>query len=545
MPPVRAMRPMAATYVPGSRPPTRYSLGCALEERGPRSRITAAGRPKPSVRRRGTERRAEETTPRHRTARLGAQDGRGPADEGEAARLGRARGPPTPTWPRSRPRRGRRASSRGSPLPIAAAEERPGRRARGRGTGRAPRGPRGARARGSRRELSAGPPARPRDTSSAWSSRQLRVEGQGEDLPARPSRRPAGRRALPPSGRERRLQVERDRIVDERPDPPLLERRGQGVASRVAHHEEVVDRACVGLLLGQDEAGTVQRREVERRRCSAACRVQRSRCGELDAQDRGLQLVEPAVEPDDLVAVAVALAAVAQPAERAPRASGSFTSTAPPSPSAPEVLGRVEARARRPAPPSVPTAPALVARRRGPGRRPRPAGCRVRRGELEERAQVGRMAVEVHRKERLRPRRERRARPRAGSSVQRRRVDVGEHRRAPRRAIASAREGGRDRGASTTSSPGADAERRRARAASPRCRSPPRRRPAPPSAGASSRSKASTSGPRMNQPESSTRAIAASISGAAPRRGRAKSHERRPAAARAEPVTGSAPGASR
>ena len=40
--------------------------------------------------------------------------------------------------------------------------------------------------------------------------------------------------------------------------PRSLERRGERVAARVAHHEEVVDGAGVGLLRGQADAAAVE-----------------------------------------------------------------------------------------------------------------------------------------------------------------------------------------------------------------------------------------------------------------------------------------------
>ena len=76
---------------------------------------------------------------------------------------------------------------------------------------------------------------------------ELGIERQREDLARGPlhDRQVA---ALAAEDRERRLQVQRDREVDERADPALLERLGERVAPRVAHHVEVRDRAGVGLL---------------------------------------------------------------------------------------------------------------------------------------------------------------------------------------------------------------------------------------------------------------------------------------------------------
>ena len=112
----------------------------------------------------------------------------------------------------------------------------------------------------------------------------------------------------------------------------------------------------------------------------------------------------------------------------------------------------------------------------------------------------------------------------AGRDVQGLRIEVREHRPRPGAQHGQGREGGgQGRGDDLV------ARLRRpappARAGWPPCRWRPRPRAARPSACASSRSKASPSGPRMNQPESSTRASAASISGRRARTWALKSHE--------------------
>ena len=201
----------------------------------------------------------------------------------------------------------------------------------------------------------------------------------------RPAPRPAGRRGLPPSDGEGRLQVQRDRVVDERADPALAERRGERVAPRVAHHEEVVDRAGVGLLARAGSTpAPASSRGVERGERPAPLGPGRRGGARPTRSIAACSSSRRLFTPGDLVAVAVALAAVAelaQPRREAPGRSpgsprrrrarpGSWSGRR----RAPR--GRARRRASRPAGP--------CRGRRAPGRRPRrtamPALARERRG---------------------------------------------------------------------------------------------------------------------------------------------------------------------
>jgi hypothetical protein len=144
---------------------------------------------------------------------------------------------------------------------------------------------------------------------------------------------------------------------------------------------------------------------------------------EEDAQDRRLHLVEPAVHPELLVTVAVALPAVAQPpqARRVPRVAAQDGA---PVAERPEVLRRVEGegaerRDRAHRPPAVEGAVRLA------GVLEHGEAAPVR--EFENRLQVRGVPVEVHGHDRPRARGDR---PRDGArvEVEGRGVDVHEHR---------------------------------------------------------------------------------------------------------------------
>ena len=295
--------------------------------------------------------------------------------------------------------------------------------------------------------------------------------------------------------------------------PRCLQRLRERVASRVAHDVEVADRARVGLLAQRHDARALELAVVEGGERPAPFGPGRE-VAQAHAQQRGLQLVE---------------AAVASPRSRG--GSGRAGRRCGAGAGAPRWPGRSPGSPRR----RRARRGSWSGRRRArpmpcsPGERahgrPAVAGAvRLARvldqhqpplaRELEQRVHVGRVAVEVDRQERLRARGER-ARDRRGVEVER---AAGRRRRrpaAPRRAgSASADEGGRDRGGDhLVARP--DARARAARGGARRCRCRPRRRRGAPSACASSRSNASPSGPSTNQPESSTRAIAASSSRAA------------------------------
>jgi hypothetical protein len=108
--------------------------------------------------------------------------------------------------------------------------------------------------------------------------------------------------------------VLRDRIVDERAHGALVERPLERVAAGMADHEQVVDGARVRRLRREPHPRTLERRAVhggER----AALLGPTGQMAERDAEERGLELVEPAVEAEVLVMVTVLLAAVPELAQ--------------------------------------------------------------------------------------------------------------------------------------------------------------------------------------------------------------------------------------
>ena len=135
----------------------------------------------------------------------------------------------------------------------------------------------------------------------------------------------------------------------------------------------------------------------------------------------------------------------------------------------------------------------------------------VPRGDRLERRHVGRLAVEVHRHDRAGARRDGGSTPRPDRASARSGSMSANTGVAPAIMIASAVYAA-DSGVVITSSPGPMPSARSA-ARSRRCRCRRRRRAPRRDAAANSVSNASTSGPRMNQPRSITRSIAASTSG--------------------------------
>ena len=139
---------------------------------------------------------------------------------------------------------------------------------------------------------------------------QPRVQRQRQQLARGARPRPGSRPA--PDARERRLLRERHRIVDQRLDAGRAQMRLQRVALRAMRTgKQMVD--VPGVALGdRREPG----RQALRDSAAASARRRAVRCGQPRqprAQDRRLQLVEPAVDAGLDVVVAVGLPAVAQP----------------------------------------------------------------------------------------------------------------------------------------------------------------------------------------------------------------------------------------
>ena len=105
------------------------------------------------------------------------------------------------------------------------------------------------------------------------------------------------RARLVPEEAQRRLEVERRRVVGRRRDAGLVERRADRVALARAADEEVVDVARLVLRdlheLAEAELGVAGGR-------GAARLVPARELRQEDAQERGLQLVEPRVVTDEV-----------------------------------------------------------------------------------------------------------------------------------------------------------------------------------------------------------------------------------------------------
>ena len=201
------------------------------------------------------------------------------------------------------------------------------------------------------------------------------------------------RRSRFPCG-ERRLARERHRVVDER-----LEARGaqvglEAVARRGAYREQMIDVLGVGMRSPQPIG---ERAVITRGKRAPPCDpLPETR--EPRAQNGGLQLVEPAVHACFGVMIAIDLSSVAKPPQpsRKRRVGGDDGAAVA---ERAEVLRRIEAE-----------------RPRHADRANWPAACRrqmrlaavlddhqrVPLGEGRQCGHVGRLAVQVHRKERLR-----------------------------------------------------------------------------------------------------------------------------------------------
>src|SRR6185503_11732141 len=108
------------------------------------------------------------------------------------------------------------------------------------------------------------------------------------------------------------LHVDRHGVMDLRADAALGEMRTQRVAPATGHADRVAveDVAPTGRDLGCDDVGAGEELVVSDRDRLAA-RVPLVEVAELDAEDRGLDLVEPRVVADDRVVVAGRLAVLA------------------------------------------------------------------------------------------------------------------------------------------------------------------------------------------------------------------------------------------
>ncbi len=234
--------------------------------------------------------------------------------------------------------------------------------------------------------------------------------------------------------------MQRDRVVDERAHPPLPERGHEGVAPRVAHHEEVEDRAGVGLLAERLDPRALELPSVEGREGPAPL----GPGGEVPEpypQEGGLQLVEAAVHARDLVPVPVALPAVAQLPQPG-REAGVVHEDRPAVAEGAEVLGRVEGkRADAALAGERPHRPALVARAVRLARVLEDGEAPLA-GEGQDRAHVRGVAVEVDGDDGLRARGDRPG-GRLRVEVQRARVHVHEDGPGARLQHGEAGEGGR------------------------------------------------------------------------------------------------------
>ena len=187
--------------------------------------------------------------------------------------------------------------------------------------------------------------------------------------------------------------MERDRVVHERRDSPAREVRLQLVAPVGQDREEVVRRFAARRHLRQlhpPQLACVELGDLP------APPVPAVEVAQLDAQDRGLHLVEPAVETFQLVHVPRPLPVVAEHTQALGQARVRSRDRAR-VPIGTEVLRGIEAEARERAEGADP--PPAVARPVGLG-----AVLDDRDAELGERSQVGGRAVEVDRHDRLRAR---------------------------------------------------------------------------------------------------------------------------------------------
>src|SRR5205085_2562274 len=111
---------------------------------------------------------------------------------------------------------------------------------------------------------------------------------------------------------QRRLQVQRRRVVDARPDLGLAQGRADAVALGRTADEEVVDVA--GILRGQLDQLAEAELRVPRRRL-APLAVPAVDVAEEEAQEGGLELVEARVVADQVEVGLVARAVEGQQAE--------------------------------------------------------------------------------------------------------------------------------------------------------------------------------------------------------------------------------------
>jgi len=117
--------------------------------------------------------------------------------------------------------------------------------------------------------------------------------------------------------------VDRNRVVDLRPDAALGEERPKRVAPAARHPDRVAveDVAPAARDLRRDDVATGEELVVPGGDRLPA-RVPFIQVAELDAEDRGLDLVEPRVVADDRVVVARDLAVLAQLPGLDPAAEG-------------------------------------------------------------------------------------------------------------------------------------------------------------------------------------------------------------------------------
>ena len=137
----------------------------------------------------------------------------------------------------------------------------------------------------------------------------------GSDSTSSASRSATGRLpAVEPRGVGAR-QVRRDRVVDDRVDAGLREPRLQRVAPRMAHDEQVPHRlGPVGHRRQREPVDAGEPLEVARGHRAPAL-VPLVQAPQLDAQEGGLQRVQAAVEPRQIVVVLHLRAVVAQHAD--------------------------------------------------------------------------------------------------------------------------------------------------------------------------------------------------------------------------------------